>query len=153
MIKPYFPVCEEQPPPLRVCIERTVRFEEVDALGIVWHGRYASYAEDARVALGEQYNIGYMDFYTQGVVAPIKKMHFDFHRPLRFQETMAIEGLLHWTEAARVNFEFTIRNGNGEVSTTGYTVQMMLDLEDNILLIPPLFYVKFCMKWKAGLLK
>jgi acyl-CoA thioester hydrolase len=150
MLKPYFPKCKDQPTPLKVGVERTVRFEEVDALGIVWHGRYASYFEDARIALGQKYEIGYMDFYTHGVVAPIKKMHFDYHRPLRFQETVTIEGILHWSEAARMNFEFIIRNNNGELATTGFTVQMMMDSNENILVIPPLFYVEFCNRWKAG---
>lgn len=150
MLKPYFPKSKDQPESLRVSVERTVRFEEVDALGIVWHGRYASYFEDARIALGQRYEIGYMEFYTQGVVAPIKKMHFDYHRPLRFEETVTIEGILHWSDAARMNFEFIIRNRNGEIATTGFTVQMMLDSNENILVIPPPFYVDFCNKWKAG---
>jgi acyl-CoA thioester hydrolase len=150
MMKPYFKARGDQPDPLRVRIERTVRFEEVDSIGIVWHGRYASYFEDARVALGQKYGIGYMDFYSQGVIAPIKKMHFDYYRPLRFQETMRIEGILHWSEAARLNFEFSIRNGNGELSTTGYSVQMLLDTDGNILVVPPGFYEAFCRKWEAG---
>ncbi len=150
MMKPYFKIHEGQPGPLRVKIERTVRFEEVDPLGIVWHGRYPSYFEDARVALGQKYGIGYMDFYSNGVVAPIKKMHFDYFRPLRFQETMRIEGLLHWSEAARLNFEFIIRNGKGELSTTGYSVQMLLDTSGNLLVVPPDFYQGFCRKWQAG---
>ena len=150
MLKPYFPKRQGQPVPLQVTVERTVRFEEVDALGIVWHGRYASYFEDARMTLGQKYGIGYMDFYTHGVVAPIKKLHFDYHRPLRLLETITIEGILHWSEAARMNFEFVIRNSNGELATSGYTVQMMLDTNENILVIPPAFYVEFCNKWKAG---
>lgn len=153
MIKPYFKPQAEQPSPLRICIEQSVRFEEVDSLGIVWHGRYASYFEDARVAFGEKYGIGYMDFYTNGVVAPIKQMHFDFHRPLRFRDKMTIEAILHWSEAARMNFEFIIRTANGELSTTGYTVQMMLDMNENILVVLPPFYESFLNKWQAGELK
>jgi acyl-CoA thioester hydrolase len=63
---------------------------------------------------------------------------------------MTIEGILHWSDSARMNFEFIIRNGEGEVSTTGYTVQMMLDRDQNILVVPPRFYMKFCTRWKAG---
>ena len=153
MIKPYFKPLEGQPAPLRIRIEQTVRFEEVDALGIVWHGRYASYFEDARVAFGQKYGIGYMDFHANGVVAPIKQMHFDYHRPLKFGDKMTIEAILHWSEAARMNFEFIIQADNGELSTTGYTVQMMLDLDENILVLLPPFYKKFLDNWKAGVLK
>lgn len=150
MNKAYFPEREGQPEPLRMTVSRTVRFEELDPLGIVWHGRYTSYFEDARVALGEKYGIGYMDFYHHGVVAPIKKMHFDYHLPLRYRDKMTIEAIWHWSEAVRINFEFNIRNGNAELVTSGYTVQMMLDLDGNILVVPPPFYTAFCNKWKAG---
>ena len=153
MIKPYFRAKAGQPSPLRICIEQSVRFEEVDSLGIVWHGRYASYFEDARVSFGDRYGIGYMDFYSNGVVAPVKQMHFDYHKPLRFGDKMTIEAILHWSEAARINFEFIIRNSSGELATTGYSVQMMLDFKDNILVVLPPFYESFLNKWQAGKLK
>lgn len=152
MNKPYFPVQLGQPAPLRGRVSRVVRFEEVDALGIVWHGRYASYFEDARLALSNSHGIGYMDFYRQGILAPIKKMHVDYHRPLIFEETFTIEALLHWSEAARLNFEFILRNAAGEVTTTGYTVQMLMDPGKNFLLVSPPFYREFCERWQAGAL-
>jgi len=148
--KPYFPRQEGAPAPLRTVITRQVRFEEVDPLAIVWHGRYPSYFEDARVALGAKFGIGYLDCYAHGFVTPIKMMHVDYCRPLRFQEQFTVEGLLHWSEAARLNFEFIIRNEAGEVTTTGYSVQMMLDTSETVLLIPPPFYRDFLDRWASG---
>jgi len=150
MMKPYFRYLAGDPSPLRIRVERRVRFEEVDPLGIVWHGRYPSYFEDARVALGERFGIGYMDFYGQGIIAPIRKMHLDYHRPLRFGEEFSIEGILHWSEAVRLNHEFIIRNAAGEVTTSGYTVQMLLDRAENVLLVPPPFYAEFRRRWQQG---
>jgi len=150
MLKPYFPSRAGDPSSLGIRVERRVRFEEVDPLGIVWHGRYPSYFEDARVALGERFGIGYMDFYGQGIIAPIRKMHLDYHRPLRFGEAFSIEGILHWSEAVRLNHEFVIRNAAGEVTTSGYTVQMLLDREENVLLVPPPFYAEFRRRWQQG---
>jgi acyl-CoA thioester hydrolase len=63
MIKPYFPHSDDLIAPLKMTVKRRVRFEEVDALGIVWHGRYPGYFEDARTALGAAYDVGYLDFY------------------------------------------------------------------------------------------
>lgn len=152
-MKPYFPPQKNAPPPLRIEIKRQVRFEEVDAMGVVWHGRYPSYIEDARQALGEKYGVGYLDLYRQGILTPIKKLHVDYHLPLVFHEEFTIEGILHWTEAARIDFEFAIRNHNGETATTGYTVQVMLDQAWNILLLTPPAYEEFRRRWKAGELK
>ncbi len=150
MRKKYFRTSASDPQPLRCRVERVVRFEEVDALGIVWHGRYPSYFEDGRVLLGEQYGLGYMDFYQQGIVAPIKQMHVDYQRPLRFGETFSIEAILHWSDAVRLNHEFILRNAAGEVTTTGYTVQLLMDQSDKVLMLPPPFYEEFRQRWQAG---
>jgi acyl-CoA thioester hydrolase len=150
MRKPYFRPQEGAPQPLRCSVERVVRFEEVDPLNIVWHGRYPSYFEDGRVVLGEKYGLGYMDLYHQGIVSPIKQMHVDYQLPLRFGEPFTIEALLHWSDAVRLNHEFILRNADGEVTTTGYSVQLMMDKEENVLMVPPPFYEEFRQRWLAG---
>jgi len=153
MVKPYFTNEKEDPEPLVVTVQRRVRFEETDPLGIVWPGRYSSYFEDARAAVGEKYGIGYMDFYRNETVAPLRIFHTDFLLPIGFQEDITIDGILRWSEAARINFEYTIRNSRGEVTTRGYSVQVMLDLNNNLLLIPPRFYEDFLLRWKEGRLR
>ena len=152
MRKQYFPSIKNAPSPLRVTVERRVRFEEADPLAIVWHGRYASYLEDARNAIGEKYGIGYMDFHRNGVITPVRVMHIDYHLPLGLNEIFTIEGILHWTDAARINLEYIIRNREGLISTTGYSVQVFLDRGNELLLIHPPFYREFREKWRAGLI-
>lgn len=150
MKKNYFRPQDGAPEPLRCSVDRVVRFEEVDALAIVWHGRYPSYFEDGRVSLGEKYGLGYMDFYRHGVIAPIKQMHVDYRLPLSFGEPFTIEAILHWADATRLNHEFILRNEAGEVITTGYSVQLLMDQEQNVLLLPPPFYEKFRQRWLDG---
>lgn len=148
--KRYFKEVAGAPAPLQRIVRRKVRFEEVDPLGIVWHGHYASYFEDGRVALGQAYGIGYEDYCAHKVAAPIKQMQVDYVRPLRFNEEATIEALLHFHEAARLNFEFIIRNAAGAVTTTGCTVQLFLDQNHELLLSPPDFYAAFLRRWKEG---
>ena len=150
MSRAYFASQPGAPAPLRVTVERVVRFEEVDPLNIVWHGRYPSYFEDARVAFGDAFGLGYMDFFRQGILTPIKKLHLDYLRPLRFQERFSIEGMLHWNPAARLDFEFVLRNEAREITTRGYSVQMMLDLEQQVMLIPPPMVRDFQERWRQG---
>lgn len=150
MHKPFFPRQDGHPEPLRAECSRQVRFEEVDPLGIVWHGRYPSFFEDARMTLGEKYGIGYMVFYAQNVITPIKLLHVDYLMPLSFGECFTVEGIQHFSESARINTEYVIRNKSGQVTTRGYTVQMMLDLNKNILMALPPFFEAFCTRWKRG---
>lgn len=153
MIRPYFRNAPDDPPPLHCVVPRRVRFEEVDPLGIVWHGRYPSWLEDGRVALCEQNGIGYMQLYEQGILAPVKKMQLDYHHPLRFGELCSIHGRLHYSEAARINYSCTIYNAQDTVCATGCTVQLMLDADMNLLMTPPAFYQAFLRNWKEGRLR
>ncbi|MDX9981319.1 MAG: acyl-CoA thioesterase [Lentisphaeria bacterium] len=148
--KPYFPPVPGAPPPLRATVSRQVRFEEVDLLGIVWHGRYASYFEDARVALGQRYGIGYETFREHQTPVPIKQMYVDYRLPLRYGDEFTVEAIMHFTEAARLNVEFVIRNAAGETATTGYSVQLMLDRDFQLLVTPPPFFQDVCRRWQAG---
>lgn len=150
MIKPYFKTVPGAPPPLTASVERRVRFEEVDALGIVWHGRYVSYFEDARVALGRRYGINYMDFYDAGFVTPLKRLELDYVAPLHFEECIRIEGRLHYTEAARINFDYSIYSPAGEVAARGASVQLMLDKSGELLMSPPPFFAAFLDRWRRG---
>lgn len=150
MRKPYFTPAKDDPPPLKGKVTRTIRFEEVDMLRIAWHGHYTSFFEDARIRIGAQYQLGYLDLYEHGILAPIKTVHVDFVRPLRFMEEIIIEGILHYSPAARINSEYIIRNAEGEVAATGFTVQMMLNTQFELYLTQPDYYKAFCDRWKAG---
>ncbi len=119
---------------------------------IVWHGRYPGYFEDARVALGSRYGVGYEDFIRHGVPAPIRRLQIDYLTPLRFREEFEIEAILHWADAARLDFEFLIRTTDGSLAATGCSVQLMLDLEGEVLLVPPPFVRAMREQWRAGAL-
>ena len=153
MRKPYFVRREGAPPPLRAQVERRVRFEEVDPMGIVWHGRYPGYFEDARAALGSRCGLGYEDFIRHGVPAPIRKLQIDYLSPLRFRQEFTIEAILHWSDAARLDFEFLIRGADGHLAATGCSVQLMLDATGGLLLLPPPFVQAMRERWREGLLR
>jgi acyl-CoA thioester hydrolase len=150
MKKPYFKIKPDDPIPLKGIVKRQIRFEEVDMLQIAWHGYYASFFEDARIQLGNRYEIGYMDLYSRGILAPIKTVHIDFINPLRFLEDITIEGILHYSEASRINTEYIIRNKKDKIAATGCVVQMMLDTDYELFLTQPDYYKDFCERWKAG---
>jgi acyl-CoA thioester hydrolase len=138
------------PPPLEASAPRLVRFNEVDPLGVLWHGHYASYFEDARVAFGERYGLGYQAMANAGFVAPIKQMRLDYEAPLRFNQACRITAALHWSEAARLNFSYVITDEAGAVATRGCTVQLFLSLGGELLYAKPAFYEAFCERWKRG---
>ena len=148
--KEYFPIEADAPEPLMVKTSRRVRFEEVDLLGMVWHGRYPSYFEDGRIAFGDTFGLSYQNFIDRQTAAPIVKMHFDYKTPLRFDELFTIVTSLHWTEATRLDFSYSIKKPDNTVAATGYTVQLLTELDGSILLIVPDWMQNFRNKWREG---
>ncbi len=144
---------EREFPPILHSISRRVRFEEVDQLSIMWHGRYASWFEDGREAMSEEFGISALTFYDNKVVIPLKHFSIDFHAPLLYKKVYTIESSLMWNEAAIIEFEYKILDENNVLMTKGTSIQMMLDLEMNLLIEAPEFYKEFCEKWKKGLIK
>jgi len=150
MRKSYFPIVKDAPASLSLTVTRRVRFEEVDSMAIVWHGCYPSYFEEGRVALGRRYGISYSDFIREHIPVPVRQMQIDYHRPLRFDEEFEIRTTLHWSDAARINFEYEIGTARGQLVCTGCTVQLMLDRNFDVLLSPPPFFTAFLERWKQG---
>lgn len=146
--KVYFEQIENSPEPLVASVERRVRFEEVDTLGMVWHGRYPSYFEDGRIAFGDKYGLSYLTFRENLTVAPVVQMHFDFKNPLRFDEIVTIETKLHWSEAVKLNFSYTITNAQGLITASGYTVQLFTEPNGNVMFVAPQWFGDFLQKWR-----
>ncbi len=148
--KKYFIEEPDAPKPLIAECSRVVRFEEVDPLTIVWHGRFPSFLEDGRAAFGKKYRMGYMDMYEAGFLAPIVQMHIDNHNPLQFGEEFLIRARLHWTQAVRMNFSYEIVKGDNIPVATGYTVQLFTDLQRNVMLVRPDYIEEFMRDWQEG---
>ncbi len=138
-------------PALTISTERRVRFEEVDQLSYMWHGRYPSWFEDGREAMGSRYNINYLDFYAQGVVVPIKTLSIDYKKPLLYNNIYTIETSLLWNDSAILEYHYTFFDSEGATCTTGITKQLMLDTKGNLLFDVPQFYKEFCQRWTQGL--
>jgi acyl-CoA thioester hydrolase len=138
------------PAPLVLTLGRKIRFGECDPIGIVWHGTYAIYAEEAREALADACGLPYSVLEKAGVVLPIKALFFDYRAPLRFGEQCTVSVIMHWTEAARLNLEYLIAGQDGHIRTRGFSIQLMTDFSGSLLLDWPPCYQHFARRWQQG---
>ena len=123
-------------------IELKVRFNEVDPLGIVWHGHYIRFFEDGREAFGEQHGITYMDIYRQGFVAPIVKINCDYKKSLVYGDIALVETKFVNHPAAKIIFDYKIfLPKTMETIAEGTSVQVFIEKNSKELqfLAPPFF--------------
>ncbi|MBE8713901.1 acyl-CoA thioesterase [Sphingobacterium hungaricum] len=134
---------------LTVLTDFQARFNEVDSLGIVWHGHYIAYFEEGREAFGRKHGIGYLDVQREGFTTPIVKSSCEHKLPLRYGELAQIETTYVDTLSAKMIFRYKIYNEQKQVICTGETIQVFLDKDNNLVLNSPEFFLRW--KEKVGL--
>jgi len=122
--------------------EVEIRFGEVDSMGIVWHGSYVNYFEDAREAFGLKYGLGYLDIFSQGYYAPLVELDFKFKKPLIYGKKAIVRARYVNCEAAKIKFEYEILSPeDGSIITTGSSTQVFLNKSYELMLSSPPFYI------------
>lgn len=125
-----------------------VRFNEVDPLGIVWHGNYITYFEDGREDFGKEYGISYLDIKAQGFVTPIVESQCKHKLPLMYGDIATIETTLEDSPAAKMIFKYKIFNPEGKIVCIGKTIQVFVSVENELSLNLPPFYESWKKKMK-----
>lgn len=123
--------------------EIEVRFSEVDSMNIVWHGSYMQYFEDAREEFGRRYNLGYQDIYNNGYYAPLVDISFEYKRPIFYGEKVIVIIKYIYKESSKIVFEYTIKDKEGNIRTTGKSTQVFLDMDYKLLWYKPEYYTKW----------
>lgn len=130
--------------------ELEIRFSEVDMMGVVWHGNYPLYLEDAREAFGAEFGLSYSLYIKENVFVPIVKMDVDYKRPVRFGMRPVIRIEYVPTDAAKVIFDYKLYDKeSGDVFLTARTVQVFMDRDYKLMWFSPDFYTQW--KQQMGL--
>lgn len=128
--------------------EIEVRFNELDPLGVVWHGNYIKYFEDGREDFGTKYGISYNDLNEKGVMAPIVSVKCDYKKFVKYGEILLVETTYVDNPAAKIILSYKIsRKENNELVAEGSTIQVFTDTQGELMLIPPAFAVEWKRKW------
>lgn len=135
---------------IKTSIELKVRFSETDAMGVVWHGNYLKFFEDARESFGEKYSMTYLDVYKMGFFTPIVKSEINHKHPLYYGEKLRVEITLEISKAAKIVHHYTVYNSETDViCATGKTIQVfMVPKTMAMVLNLPDFYSEWLKKIK-----
>lgn len=125
-----------------------VRFSEIDSMQIVWHGEYVRYFEDGREAFGKHVWFGLYEYLPGGIHGPIVDLTCQFKQSLSFGEEAIVETRYIACEAAKIKFEYIIyRATDQSIVATGSTIQVFLNLNKELELMNPPFYLEWKKKW------
>ncbi|MDA3960836.1 MAG: acyl-CoA thioesterase [Planctomycetota bacterium] len=124
--------CASLTTPLRIA------FRDCDPMGVLWHGNYLAYCEQARHLLAEQLGFGVPDLRAQGRFAPVVRSQVMHREPLRAEEMASVEVALFPSRHPRLYHRYQLFTASGALSAIAETEQVLTDRELTMLLqIPP----------------
>ncbi len=91
--------------------ELKVSFEDLDAMGIVWHGNYMRYLEQARCDMFSKLKYTYMDMKKDGIAYPVAKMKVKYIKPAEFEDNLIVKSEIVALEPA-LEIKYKIYNKN-----------------------------------------
>ena len=109
-------------------IKIKVRYCETDQMGLVHHGSYINYFEEARISWISNLGFSYSEMEKSGIILPVSKLNVSYLRPAYFDDDLVVNVELAELPTSRLIFNYTINNKD-EVVVTGITVLAFLNKE------------------------
>ena len=113
---------------MKITVFHQVAFNEMDPMGVVWHGNYVNYFEQARSALLAKIGLTYTDMQQRGHYWPVVKLRCKYIKSATLNQRLAITAeLKDYTNS--LTMSFIIRDAeSGDILTKGETMQMAVDV-------------------------
>jgi len=129
---------------LKITTEISVPFHDVDAMGVVWHGRYVKYLEVARCLLLDSFDYGYENMRDSGFAWPVVDMRIKYVKSLRMDQVILVDAeVIEWENRLKIKYLIRDKETGARISKA-HTVQMAVDMsaEELCLESPPILLEK-----------
>ena len=124
--------------PLRgLTIDIPVRFAECDPYGVVWHGHYVLYLEQAREALTGRFGFTAARALEMGYRVPVTRMELKYRLPAKADQTIRVTARLREPSVARFVMDYEIRDEPGRLLASAQTEQVVVNAQGELLLTLP----------------
>jgi len=98
-----------------------VNYYDTDQMGVVWHGNYLKYFEDAREEMLRSLGCPYEEIEREGVIMPVTEVSLRYLKPARYGDVLSVKVTIAEPPRARLQIAYEITNGDGALCTTGAT--------------------------------
>jgi acyl-CoA thioester hydrolase len=106
-----------------------VRFNEIDAYRIAWHGHYVAWMEEGRNDLASRFGLDAAQIQGAGYQAPVVSLEVKYLRPARFGEELRVRTTLLRSATATLQFCCDIVGADGQRVASGRTVHALTDCQ------------------------
>ena len=127
-----------RPEPLRgFSVQIPVRFAECDSYGVVWHGHYPLYLEQAREALTARFGFTASKALSIGYRVPITRMEIRYRQPAVADTSVTVTARLRPPEVARFVVDYEVRGTASQLLADAVTEQVVVNAAGELLVTLP----------------
>jgi len=114
-------------------VDVTVPFHDVDVAGVVWHGHYMKYLENARWALMDRLGFGLDAMMASGFLWPIVGVQVKYVRAARYGDRLRVQSsLIEWEMRLAINYLIVDERDGARVGRA-QTVQVAVERETGVM--------------------
>ena len=106
----------------------TVRFNEVDAYRIAWHGHYVAWMEIGRNALAGIFGLAPEQLLEAGFMGVVVDLRVKYLQPARYNEQLTIRTRLMPSETATLTFESLVIGPDNKKLASGFVSHALTDM-------------------------
>ena len=126
-------------------IRKEVMPQHTDHAGVLWHGYYLNWLEEARIDALSKVGIKYIDLIKDGYEMPVVSIEIKYKSPILHGEEILIESEFVINESPRIkiNSNFIGRNN---IITTSSSIDLVLINKENFSIVrkkPKFFFGSF----------
>ncbi|MGB3509305.1 MAG: thioesterase family protein [Microcoleaceae cyanobacterium] len=111
-----------------------------DYAGIVWHGSYISWMEEARIESLRSIGIEFADLVNLGCDLPVVELSVRYHKPVKLGMVVLVKTRMANTEGVRLDWDYQIQSLDGkELYVTARVTLVTIDREKGKIMrrLPP----------------
>ena len=95
-------------------LEQTVYYADTDAYGVVWHGTYLRWMEQARVEFCRELGIDLVSMKENNVIIPVTNINIRYKASAKLDETIIVETQITKISPLTVTFNQVIKLKDSE---------------------------------------
>jgi acyl-CoA thioester hydrolase len=108
-----------------------VRYQETDAMGVVYHGNYLTWFEIARTDWTRAHGFAYRDIEERGLLLPVVDVSIQYKHPARYDDEVVVRCRIKEFGSVRLTFEYEIARADepDRRIVTGTSTHVWVDRE------------------------
>lgn len=111
-----------------------------DYAGIVWHGSYIAWMEEARVECLHSIGMDFANLVKLGCDLPVVELSLRYHRPLQMGMSAVVKTRMSYSTGVRMDWDYKIQSPDGqELYLSGRVTLVTVDREKGKIMrqLPP----------------